>query len=292
VDYYALDLSLDELKRTLDKVPRYQYVRCRGLWGTYEDGLTWLNKPANREKPTWIMSMGSSMGNFSGDQAGSFLRDFARLLGPFDSMLIALDGSQDAEKVTPAYSANEPVSRAFYLNALDHANSVLGYKAFKRDEWDVTGYFSDGCYKSFFVPLKDITIEGVMLKRGEKIFFEQSCKYAEEDRRDLWRKAELSEQEKWGNPTGEYRTSFWCRWLPFLPVFLLTHLDIHLLSSARTHFPMHPNLYAATAVPSLPEFERLWHLWDAVTAMVPNAALYSKPIDLRNPIIFYLGTVF
>lgn len=51
VDYYALDLSLRELRRTLEQVPSFEHVRCHGLHGTYDDGLAWLKKPENKVKP-------------------------------------------------------------------------------------------------------------------------------------------------------------------------------------------------------------------------------------------------
>jgi uncharacterized SAM-dependent methyltransferase len=62
VDYYALDLSLRELKRTLEQVPSFKYVKCHGLHGTYDDGLDWLKMPENRVRPKCVMSLGSSIG--------------------------------------------------------------------------------------------------------------------------------------------------------------------------------------------------------------------------------------
>ena len=64
VDYYALDLSSKELKRTLEQVPRFKHVRCHGLLGTYEDGLDWLKLPQNKSRPKCVMSLGSSIGGW------------------------------------------------------------------------------------------------------------------------------------------------------------------------------------------------------------------------------------
>jgi uncharacterized SAM-dependent methyltransferase len=64
VDYYALDLSSKELKRTLEQVPKFKHVRCHGLLGTYEDGLDWLKSPENRNRPKCVMSLGSSIGGW------------------------------------------------------------------------------------------------------------------------------------------------------------------------------------------------------------------------------------
>ena len=48
--------------------------------------------------------------------------------------------------------------------------------------------------------------------------------------------------------------------------------------------------YAADPIPSLEEYHSLWTAWDIVTrGMVPREELLSKPIKLRNALIFYLG---
>jgi uncharacterized SAM-dependent methyltransferase len=62
IDYYALDLSLKELRRTLEQVPAFRHVRCHGLHGTYDDGLDWLKMPENQSRPKCVMSLGSSIG--------------------------------------------------------------------------------------------------------------------------------------------------------------------------------------------------------------------------------------
>lgn len=62
IDYYALDLSLNELRRTLADVPPFRNVRCHGLYGTYDDGLAWLKSSGIASRPKCIMSLGSSIG--------------------------------------------------------------------------------------------------------------------------------------------------------------------------------------------------------------------------------------
>lgn len=98
----------DELVRTLALVPdgTFNYVTCAGLWGTYDDGLEWLKRPENADKPKAILSMGSSIGNFTPGEAVDFIAQFASELGPEDVMLIALDGCQDADKVYHAYNVS------------------------------------------------------------------------------------------------------------------------------------------------------------------------------------------
>lgn len=68
--------------------------------------------------------------------------------------------------------------------------------------------------------------------------------------------------------------------------------DIHMVSAPAFSFPLNPIKYAAKPVPSLEEYEQLWAAWDLVTkSMIPPEELLSKPINLRNCCLFYLGHI-
>lgn len=62
IDYFALDLSQTELERTLAEAPEFEYVSCRGLRGTYDDGCEWLKQEAMLSRPKCILHLGSSIG--------------------------------------------------------------------------------------------------------------------------------------------------------------------------------------------------------------------------------------
>lgn len=68
--------------------------------------------------------------------------------------------------------------------------------------------------------------------------------------------------------------------------------DIHVLSSAALDLPTRSSEYAAHAIPSLSDYQSLWTAWDTATkSMIPREDLLSKPIKLRNALIFYLGHI-
>lgn len=68
--------------------------------------------------------------------------------------------------------------------------------------------------------------------------------------------------------------------------------DLHLLSPASKSFPTKPQNYASHPIPSLSDWQELWAAWDSVTrGMTPEEELLSKPIKLRNDLIFYLGHI-
>ncbi|RAH79500.1 hypothetical protein BO86DRAFT_152732 [Aspergillus japonicus CBS 114.51] len=276
VDYYALDLSLPELQRTFSEISidDFTHVEFHGLHGTYDDAMAWLDRPENRKLPTVIMSMGSSIGNFDRPSAASFLGQFARLLGPDDLMIIGLDACSDPDKVFRAYNDSKGITRQFYENGLVHANAVLGYEAFKLEDWDVvTDYdIAEGTHRAFYAPKHDVTINGTVIKKGEKLIFEEAYKYSATQREQLWHDAGLIHKVEYENEAGEYH--------------------LHILSSAVLNYPSKPSQYAAGAVPTYEEFRKLWTAWDIVTrSMVPREELLSKPIKLRNALIFYFGHI-
>jgi L-histidine Nalpha-methyltransferase / hercynylcysteine S-oxide synthase len=211
VDYYALDLSLEELQRTFAQASpqSYQYVRFHGLHGTYDDALGWLKDPQNRQQPTCVLSMGSSIGNFSRAEAADFLRQYSEILGPTDSVIIGLDGCKDKDRVYHAYNDSKGTTLRFYRNGLVHANTVLGYEAFKADQWDIDSSYDevDGCHRAFYVPTQDVSINGISIGKGERVKFEEAYKYDARERDELWRNAGLINVAALGNSLDNYRKS-------------------------------------------------------------------------------------
>jgi formylglycine-generating enzyme required for sulfatase activity len=61
---------------------------------------------------------------------------------------------------------------------------------------------------------------------------------------------------------------------------------------ATFQFPLRPEQYAASPIPTFAEWQALWAVWDAVTQqMIPKEQLLTKPIKLRNACIFYIGHI-
>ncbi|CRG83805.1 Meiotically up-regulated gene 158 protein [Talaromyces islandicus] len=236
VDYWALDLSLEELKRTFAEVSpqSYQYVQLKGLHGTYDDAIEWLKDPENRKQPTCVISLGSSLGNFNRAAAAEFLNQYARLLGPADSLIIGLDSCKDRDRVYDAYNDSQGVTRRFYVNGLIHANEVLGHEAFKLDQWTIESSYNvaDGCHRAFYVPTQDVSINGIRLHKGERVLFEEAYKYNALERDQLWRMAGLINVAALGNASDDYH--------------------LHMLSSANPSFATRPNIHLTRATRGKP----------------------------------------
>ncbi len=213
VDYYALDLSRPELERTLAEVEgKYKHVHCHGLVGTYDNGLAWLKRPENLQKPKCILWMGSSIGNLNRTEAADFLKGFLGILGDNDSMLIGIDACQDKDKVYRAYNDKESKTLEFYYNGLINANKLLGKEIFSKADWTVIGEYDGdaGRHQAFYSPVRDVVVEGLSIKAGEKVKFEESYKYSLLQSSELWQRAGLVPQAIFGNKFNDYRKCALC----------------------------------------------------------------------------------
>lgn len=208
IEYYALDLMQSELERTLAAVPKnaFRHVQCYGLWGTYDDGLEWLKRPENAARPKAILSLGSSIGNFTRDEAVGFLAQFADTLKPTDSFILGLDACQDPEVVYHAYNDRDGTTHDFTMNGLHHANTLLGKTAFNIDDWEAVGeYDQEGeRHRAFVVPKRDVEVEGVPIKKGERVRIEESYKWNAAQALQLWSAASVIESASWANHSGSY----------------------------------------------------------------------------------------
>lgn len=186
----------------------YKHVKCSGLHGTYDDGLEWLKNPDIAARPKTILSLGSSIGNFTRPEAAAFVNQFATVLRSGDTMLIGIDSCQDPEKVFHAYNDMEGLTHEFVLNGLWHANRLLGTEHFKREEWRVIGEYvydeTGGRHQAFVTPLKDVSIDDILIRQGERIRIEESYKWSAEEVSHLWNAAGVVEGCKWSHYTGEY----------------------------------------------------------------------------------------
>ncbi|KAJ9644932.1 hypothetical protein H2204_001394 [Knufia peltigerae] len=276
VEYYALDLSLSELKRTFSEldITAYQYVTFRALHGTYDDALDWLKKVRKDDRSTCVMTMGSSIGNFTRESAARFLANFKAALTSSDFILVGVDGCQQPDRVYRAYNDTPKVTEKFYRNGLSHANAILGYDAFKQDEWQIEGLYDEKLNKhqASYVALTDINTGNFSFRKGEKIHLEDAFKYSVAESDEMFHRAGLIPQMAYSNSTNDY--------------------FLHLLTPATINFPTEPTEFAASPVPTSNDWQQLWAAWDIVTkSMVPRDELLNKPIKLRNDLIFYLGHI-
>ncbi|KAF2727626.1 hypothetical protein EJ04DRAFT_529296 [Polyplosphaeria fusca] len=277
VEYYAVDLSLPELNRTFSEIPTsgYKHVKCFGLWGTYDHALSWLKSPEVSSKPKAILWLGSSLGNFKREELPPFFTAFRDAIGVGDTMLVGIDSCKDPDRVFHAYNDQDGVTHEFIRNGLKNANCIMGDdSAFNLDDWEVIGEFDKqaGRHHAFVSPLKDVTVDGVSISKGERVRIEESYKFSKEEIAALWKRTGLAEVTAWMTARGDY--------------------GLHMIAKPAVFFPSAAEEYAAQSSPSLSDWNALWAAWDAVTrGMILPEELLSKPIKLRNACIFYFGHI-
>ncbi|KAF7564098.1 hypothetical protein G7046_g34 [Stylonectria norvegica] len=275
IDYYALDLSREELERTLAQVPDFEYVSCHGLWGTYDDGKEWLSRACVVGRPKCILHLGSSIGNFVFNEAAQFLEGFSEVLQPSDIMIVGVDSSSDPAKVYHAYNDEKGTTHQFILNGLVHANEIFGEEVFKVEDWKVIGEYvydeEGGRHQAFVTPVRATKVLDSTVQPHERIKIEQSAKFS------------ITELEELCSTAGLYETECWSSGHEY---------GLHVLQKSKLPFSLIPSQYATTPLPTLGNWEALWVAWDTVTrGMLSHEELKEKPIKLRNACIFYLGHI-
>ena len=152
-------------------------VETKGMWGTYNDGLKFIKEggllngrftsptsrdcissevsessnsdssspstPEEIQPPLHILFLGSSLGNFSRQEATDFLRSLPLRPGSGDTLLLGLDHDNDKEMIEKAYNDSQGYTAKFIFNGLRSAGRVLGNeKMFDEDKWEYVNRYN------------------------------------------------------------------------------------------------------------------------------------------------------
>lgn len=135
--YYALDLEKAELERTLNGNTE-DGVEMKGLWGTYDDGLRWLQtqRQDSDHTPLHMLFLGSSIGNFDRKGQAEFLSGLPLREG--DTLLLGLDHDNNCDVIRRAYNDKLGKTTQFIMNGLKGAGRALGDEDlfFREGSWE------------------------------------------------------------------------------------------------------------------------------------------------------------
>ena len=208
--YYPIDISeniIGHLQRTLPaKLPGLQ---VQGLRGEYMDMLKAMDYLSARRKV--VMFMGSSIGNFTPDEAVKFCRKLREQLQPGDLLLIGFDLRKHPRVILDAYNDRRGITRDFNLNLLTRINRELkaDFDINQFDHFPVYDPVSGAC-KSYLVSRTDQAVQLgehiIRFKKDEPLFMEISQKYSLDEIRQLaaaagFRPVQYFFDEKDGSPT-------------------------------------------------------------------------------------------
>ena len=155
-------------------------------------------------RPVTFFYPGSSIGNFSPDEARAFVaRVHAHCASrPGSGLLIGVDTRKDAARLVKAYADPTGVTAAFNRNVLNHVNRLIG-SDFQPEAWAHVGL-----YNAPAVARRDASRGDVRAGRaiggaprrfaaGERIHTENSYKYAPDEFDALLRAAGFRRTLRW-----------------------------------------------------------------------------------------------
>ncbi|HWS76555.1 MAG TPA: L-histidine N(alpha)-methyltransferase [Quisquiliibacterium sp.] len=203
--YVAVDISLDFLRQSLCLLQReHPGVEMTGVALDFSSCLEL--PPGVADGPALVLYPGSSIGNFSPDEAMRLLRE-ARALAAGGGLLIGVDLVKPVEVLEAAYDDPLGVTAAFNLNLLNNLNRLLGAD-FDLRQWRHVALFDERASRI------EMHLEARVATRvrwpggerrfaaGERIHTENSYKWTPDAFEALLRQAGFGGVRCWTDPLG------------------------------------------------------------------------------------------
>ena len=204
--YVAVDISVDFLRESIERLQqRFPHIEMTGLGLDFSSRLE-LPCVVRREKRLFFYP-GSSIGNFTPDEACGFLRRVRAGCEPDGGLLIGIDLVKDSATLDAAYDDALGVTAAFNLNMLRHVNQLIGAD-FEVRQWAHRGYFNaaESRVEMHLEAREDLVVnwEGGMRRfaRGQRIHTENSYKYRQGAALGLLERAGWRPNQVWTDPAG------------------------------------------------------------------------------------------
>lgn len=188
--YVPIDISAEHLVRSVTVLAEdYPQIKIIPIFADYTRpfDLSSLRFPWSHKV---VYYPGSSIGNFTPEQAVSLLKRIARILGKGGGLLIGVDLKKDKETLEAAYNDKKGVTAAFNLNLLERLNRELGAN-FRLNQWRHHAFYNgrEGRVEIYLVSRKNqhvcIGDAEIFFGKDEAILTEYSYKYTPEEFKQL-----------------------------------------------------------------------------------------------------------
>jgi dimethylhistidine N-methyltransferase len=203
VAYTAVDISREHLIRSAAALARdFPAIEVTAVCADYTREIEIPRPRANPEARRIVFFPGSTIGNFTPDQALAFLRETAATIGPGGGLLIGVDLKKDKRILDAAYNDTKGVTAKFNMNLLLRINRELGADFDLSSFRHRAGYDErEGCIRMHIESLRRQTVHlngsSFAFTPGETIHTENSYKYAVEEFQVLGRQAGFAPVEAW-----------------------------------------------------------------------------------------------
>jgi dimethylhistidine N-methyltransferase len=217
--YIAVDISVDFVRQALDVLQRqHPGLPMAGLGVDFSGGLQLPTALAiDPAQPRVLFYPGSSIGNFTPEEAQGFLRNLhAGCCSAVGSgLLIGVDLLKDPAELEAAYDDALGVTAAFDLNLLLHINRLVGSNFAVRD-WRHLSRFNapQSRVEMHLQARQSVTVHWPGGQRqfaaGETIHTENACKWTVSDFTDLLSNAGFVQTQAWTDPAERFAV-FWAQ---------------------------------------------------------------------------------
>lgn len=201
--YMPIDIARDQLVASAQHLSsEFPWLHLEPVWGDYSRPLALPQPAAGRGLRRVIYFPGSSIGNFTPEEAVRFLERAAEAAGAGGAMLVGVDLKKPAHLLHAAYNDAAGVTAAFNLNLLARINRELGAD-FDLQSFRHLAFYNQeqGRIEMHLVSdrAQSVTVLGRRFdfRPGEAIHTENSYKYSVQEFRDLAHSAGYRPQRVW-----------------------------------------------------------------------------------------------
>jgi dimethylhistidine N-methyltransferase len=202
--YVPIDISAEFLHDAVDRLrQRFRHIEMNPL-GMDLSGPLALPATVRAERRLFFYP-GSSIGNFTPDEARAFLQRVHGQCGRDGGLLIGIDLAKDHAVLDAAYDDALGVTAAFNLNVLRHVNGLLGAD-FDIRQWRHRGFYNADM-RRIEMHLEARSGQQVNwrggsrhFEAGERIHTENSYKYRQSDAVGLLEQSGFAATQVWTDP--------------------------------------------------------------------------------------------
>lgn len=199
--YVPIDISGDYLFAAANKLQR-EFPDIR-VFPVADDMKSDIQIPGEFEHlRKLVFYPGSTIGNYTPEQAVEFLRHVRCLVGESGGLLLGVDLEKDKDLLNRAYNDAAGVTAAFNLNCLSHINTITD-SDFNTDSFRHVAFYNEQdfriemhlesiCNQSLY-----LAGETIPIAEGERILTEYSYKYSIDRFAKLAEAAGLKAQAQW-----------------------------------------------------------------------------------------------
>tara|TARA_B100000029_G_scaffold514852_2_gene619315 strand:+ start:714 stop:1682 length:969 start_codon:yes stop_codon:yes gene_type:complete len=192
--YISIDISREFLLSNAEKIAKnFPLINVNAVCSDFMH-TNLLKKIINKSEKNVGFFPGSTIGNFCPDDAKSLMKNFARILGKNNFIIIGVDLRKNKDVMEKAYNDPQGVTAKFNKNILNEVYRKTGLKINKKN-FDHKAYFNNEKKRiemhlvSKISHKIDFCDEQIKIKEGETIHTENSYKYTIDEFKDLAKKS-------------------------------------------------------------------------------------------------------